>query len=278
VLRSKVTVSENERIPVNVPADEPNAARMYDYLLGGYHNFEADRRAARKMIEINPDAPQVMQTNRSFLRRVVSFLAQEGIDQFLDVGSGMPTVGNVHEMVQKVNPAARVVYVDIESVTVHHGEAILADNPNASIIEGDISCPEAILDNPETRRLLDFSRPVAVLLFCVLHFVSEEKEAYRAVRLLRDAVVPGSYVAASHATDDILDSDHKRQIENLYSRTSTSLTMRSYGQVEEFFAGLELVEPGIVFVPLWRPGDHGSAFLESPELSVTYGGVGRKPL
>ena len=270
-------MSEDERIPADIPTEELNAARMYDYFLGGYHNFEVDRMAARKILEINPDASQVMQTNRSFLRRVVNFLAQEGIDQFLDVGSGMPTVGNVHEIVQKVSPAARVVYVDIESVTVNHGEAILADNPNASIIECDIRRPEAILDNPETRRLLDFGRPVAVLLFCVLHFVSDDEEAYRAVRLLRDAMVPGSYMAVSHATSEALSIEHKKQIESVYSRTPTPLTMRSHGQVEKFLGGLELAEPGIVFVPLWRPGDDGSTFLESPERSVTYGGVGRKP-
>jgi hypothetical protein len=133
---------------------------MYDYFLGGYHNFEIDRMAAQKVLEIHPETPLVMQSNRYFLRRVVDFLAQQGIDQFLDIGSGIPTVGNVHEIAQKANPNSRVVYVDLESLAVRQGEDILADNPNASIIEADLRQPEAILNHPEVGRLLDFERPV----------------------------------------------------------------------------------------------------------------------
>lgn len=257
--------------------DVPSPARMYDYFLGDYHNFEADRAAAEKVKEINPDAPLVMRANRAFLRRVVGFLAQEGIDQFLDIGSGIPTAGNVHEIAQRVNPDACVVYVDVESVAVRHGEEILAGNPNASVIEADARQPEGITDHPEVRRLLDFSRPVAVLLFCVLHFFEEDEEARHTVRFLRDALPSGSYVAISHATDDSISAEHKERIEKVYSQTAAPLKTRPREQVEELFEGLEMIEPGLTFVPLWQPEGNEDIFLDSPESSVTYGGVGYKP-
>lgn len=257
--------------------DRPSAARMYDYFLGGYHNFEIDRLAAQKTIDINPEAPLVMRANRAFLHRVVRFLADQGIRQFLDIGSGMPTVGNVHEIAQAVDPSTRVVYADIEAVTVRHSEAILAGTGNVSVIEGDVREPHDILNHPEVARLLDFDKPVAVLLFCVLHFVPDDNEVHAALRVLRDAVAPGSYVSISHASYESTTEEHKKQIEKIYSRTPTPVKMRSQEQIEDFFGGFELVEPGLVFVPLWRPESADGIFAGSPERSVTYGGVGRSP-
>jgi SAM-dependent methyltransferase len=148
--------------------ERPSPARIYDYFLGGYHNFEADRVVAEKFRKLLPEVPLYMRANRAFLRRVVRCLTDSGIDQFLDIGSGIPTVGNVHEVAQAINPAARVVYVDIDPVAVRQSEEILRGNANATAIQGDLRQPEKILEHPEVRRMLTFDKPVAVLLMAIL--------------------------------------------------------------------------------------------------------------
>ncbi len=258
--------------------NEPSAARMYDYLLGGYHNFEVDRMVARKAVEAMPTFPLIMRSNRAFLRRVVNFLAKErGVEQFLDIGSGIPTVGNVHEIAQRANPSTRVVYVDVEPVAVRHSEEMLRDNPNATIIQADGRRPEAILEHPETRRVLDPGKPTAVLLLSVLLFILDDEEAYRVVRILRDSLAPGSYVAISHGTEDNAPHEQVEQTKKLYAATPNPVKLRSRAEVEKFFEGLELVEPGLVHVPLWRPEAPDDLLLDRPEASLIYGGVGHKP-
>jgi O-methyltransferase involved in polyketide biosynthesis len=261
---------------MNVPDDAPSAARIYDYLLGGFYNFEVDRAVAQKITEALPDMPLFMRANRAFLRRVVRFLAEQGIDQFLDLGSGIPTVGNVHEVAQQANPSACVVYVDNEPVAVNHSRTILEGNSKATVIQADIRQPEVILGHPETRRLLDFNRPTAVLLLSVLLFLNDE-EAYRVVRYVRDALVPDSYIAISHPTDDKTPPEQSERAEKLYAAIGAPVRVRSYNEVERFFDGLELVEPGLVHIPLWRPEGPDDLFLRNPELSAYYAGVGRKP-
>jgi O-methyltransferase involved in polyketide biosynthesis len=261
---------------MNVPDDAPSAARIYDYLLGGFYNFEVDRAVAQKITEALPDMPLFMRANRAFLRRVVRFLAEQGIDQFLDLGSGIPTVGNVHEVAQQANPSACVVYVDNEPVAVNHSRTILEGNSKATVIQADIRQPEVILGHPETRRLLDFNRPTAVLLLSVLLFLNDE-EAYRVVRYVRDALVPDSYIAISHPTDDKTPPEQSERAEKLYAAIGAPVRVRSYNEVERFFDGLELVEPGLVHIPLWRPEGPDDLFLRNPELSGYYAGVGRKP-
>jgi O-methyltransferase involved in polyketide biosynthesis len=261
---------------MNVPDDAPSAARIYDYLLGGFYNFEVDRAVAQKITEALPDMPLFMRANRAFLRRVVRFLAEQGIDQFLDLGSGIPTVGNVHEVAQQANPSACVVYVDNEPVAVNHSRTILEGNSKATVIQADIRQPEVILGHPETRRLLDFNRPTAVLLLSVLLFLNDE-EAYRVVRYVRDALVPDSYIAISHPTDDKTSQEQAQRAEKLYAAIGAPVRVRSYNEVERFFEGLELVEPGLVHIPLWRPEGPDDLFLRNPELSGYYAGVGRKP-
>jgi SAM-dependent methyltransferase len=256
--------------------ERPSAARIYDYLLGGFHTFEVDRAAAQKITGLLPDMPLYMRTNRTFLRRIVRFLTDQGIDQFLDLGSGIPTVGNVHEIAQQANPSARVVYVDNEPVAVTHSSTILEDNPKATVIQADIRQPEVILGHPETQRLLDFNKPTAVLLLSVLLFVTDE-EAYRVVRSMREALVSGSYISISHPTDDDTPPDEGEQAKKLYAAMGTPVRVRSYNEVEKFFEGLELLEPGLVYVPLWRPEGPDDLFLKDPELSAYYAGVGRKP-
>jgi hypothetical protein len=258
--------------------DRPSVARMYDYLLGGFHNFAADRAAAEQAVAANPDMPLIMRANRAFLRRAVSFLMAEGIDQFLDLGSGMPTAGNVHEVVQAANPEARVLYVDIDPVAVAYGATLLEGNPNASIIQADARNLEEILGRPEVRRLLDLRQPVGVLLVSVLHFIADTGEAQRLVQALRAAVPPGSYVVISHAA---LDYEEAQQWVNgavqAYARSTTPITLRTRSEIAEFLEGLELVEPGLVEVPLWRPEGPDDILLDEPRRVNGVAAVARKP-
>jgi SAM-dependent methyltransferase len=273
---SEVTMSADRDIPSEIDVERPNAARIYDYFLGGYHNFEVDRVMAEKLRELLPSAPLYMQANRAFLRRVIGYLTDQGIDQFLDIGSGLPTVGNVHEVAQAINPAAQVVYVDIDPVAVHQSKEILKGNANATAIQGDARHPEAILEHPEVRRILDFDRPVAVLLVSILLFMTEDEETIRTVRVLRDALAPGSYIAISHPTDDDLPQDEVEEGKRLYAASGNPVTMSSFDQIKSYFDGLELVEPGIVYVSRWRP--EGPDFLfDEAESSGYYVGVGRNP-
>jgi hypothetical protein len=264
-------------IPDDVSLDRPNAARMYDYMLGGFHNFEADRMACEKVLEIYPDSRPVTHAHRALLRRVVRFLSDQGIDQFLDIGSGIPTVGNVHEMAQKANPDAHVVYVDIDPVAVAHSKAILKGNPNAAAIRADAGQPEKILNHPKVKSTLDFSRPMGVLFLGVLHFLAEDEDAHHAVRTIRDAVAPGSYIAISHGTHDDAPPHVVEQITALYSDSVSSNKVRPRAQTLQFFEGLELIEPGLVHCPAWRPEGPEDLFLNHPERVLAWGGVGRKP-
>ncbi|CAA9461846.1 MAG: hypothetical protein AVDCRST_MAG14-2578 [uncultured Rubrobacteraceae bacterium] len=271
-------MSSNKWTPEDLPIEnKPSASRIYDYLLGGYHNFEVDRMAARKITEVMPEMPLYMRANRAFLRRVVRYLVKQGVEQFLDIGSGIPTVGNVHEIAQEANPSARVVYVDREPVAVHQSKALLQGNPNATIIQADLRQVEDILDHPEARRLLDPSKPTAVLILSVLLFITDDEEAYRLVHVVRDTLAPGSYLAISHPTEDNLPREQADQTVKLYAAMRAPVNIRPYAQIERFFDGFELVEPGLVYAPLWRPESTDDLFYEQPELSAYYGGVGRKP-
>jgi hypothetical protein len=262
--------------PEDIPFDQPSAARMYDYYLGGHHNFEVDRKMAERAIAMWPDLPLIMRANRAFLRRAVEFLLSQGIDQFLDIGSGIPTVGNVHEVAQRVNPDARVVYVDVDPIAVAHSEAILRGNPKVGVIQADIRQPAQILDNPKVRGLIDFERPVGVLLVALLHFLPDHEEICRLVQILRDAMASGSYLVLSHASYEGMPQ-RTREHEDLYRRTPTPLTMRSHREIEQFFEGFDVEAPGLVYLPLWRPEGPDDLFLDQPERCTGFAGVGRKP-
>ncbi len=237
----------------DAPLDKPSVARMYDYYLGGFHNFAIDRQAADTVATLHPDVALVMRANRAFLRRAVHFLIVQGIDQFLDIGSGIPTVGNVHEVAQRENPAARVVYVDSDPVAVAHSAAILQGNDAAAIVQADARRPEQILSDPVVRRMLDFDRPLGVLIVALLHFIPDDGEAYGLVRAVRDAVAPGSYLVIGHGTMEGLPPERYAQMERLYAQTTNPGRFRSRAAVERFFEELTVLEPGIVHVPLWRP-------------------------
>jgi SAM-dependent methyltransferase len=257
--------------------DKPSTARMYDYLLGGYHNFAIDRRAAEQIVALYPDAALAAQTNRAFLRRAVTFLLEQGIDQFLDIGSGIPTAGNVHEIVHRIRPDARVIYVDIDPVAVTYSQTILQGSQNVAAIDGDVREPDELLAHAEVRSMIDFQRPVAILMVALLHFVPADAEAQRVVQALAAAVPVGSYLVISHVTNEYLSQEVIAESEAVYARSTTPSKLRSRAQIAALFEGLEFVEPGLVLVPLWRPNEADDLFLDTPEQSMFFAGVGRKP-
>ena len=236
----------------------PNAARMYDYFLGGSHNFAADRAAVERIKAVMPFAAEVAHANRYFLGRAVRFCVQEGIDQFLDLGSGIPTVGNVHEVARVVDPAARVAYVDNEPVTVASAAALLDGDPLATITAADLREPDAVFAAPGVRDLLDLSRPVALLTVSVLQFVPDDAEAAAIVERYRGRLVAGSVHVLSHVTGDH-DRTELTAAEDVYRSTANPGRLRSREQVTALLDGLELVEPGIVDVTEWRPDDAAGA-------------------
>jgi len=261
-------------VPAEVDLSRPSVARVYDFYLGGSHNLEIDRRMAREAIALWPDLPAIMQSNRAFLRRAVRYVAAQGIDQFLDIGSGIPTVGNVHEAAQQANPEARVVYVDSDPVAVAHSRAILTGNERTAVVQADLREPEALFEHPSVRATIDLARPVAVLMVAVLHFVPDEDRPQDAIARLGARLAPGSYLVLSHASAEgrpEMAGSHRQ----LYSRTPTPMTMRSRDEIERLFDGFELVDPGVVWLPLWHP-DHPGEAEQAPERTTGYAGVGRK--
>jgi SAM-dependent methyltransferase len=255
-------------VPGDVDLSQPNAARVYDYILGGANNFEVDRVFAKQLLATLPDAQSLAQENRGFLRRSVGFLAEQGVRQFIDLGSGIPTVGNTHEVAQRIDPGARVVYVDNEPVAVAHSELILEDNKNAAILRADVRDVHAVLNDPVTRGLIDFDEPVGILMFAVLHFVPDREDPYRLVSRYRDATVPGSYLIVSHVT-----SDGRPEFDDVieqYRQSANPITERDRVEIERMFTGYDLVEPGVVFTRQWRP----EIELEYSNPSPIYAAVG----
>jgi hypothetical protein len=250
------------------------AARIYDYMLGGTHNFPADQEAARQLIEQFPVVPLAVRANRATLRRMVSYLSGIGVRQFLDVGSGMPTQSNVHEVAHSITPESRVVYVDIDPVAVSESLELLAGTDHATAVLGDLGSPQAILDHPRVREVLDFDQPVALLLMGILHFVADDNVAVPSVAHLVDALPSGSHLALSHGTADFVSAADAAKGPAIYRNATAQLSMRTREQVLRFFDGLELLEPGLVTAPLWRPDTATSA--TDAEVGI-WAGVGRKP-
>ena len=250
--------------------DEPSIARLYDYLLGGTHNLEIDRVLARKVLKAAPGVVLLMRENRKFLRRMVRHAVESGVTQFLDIGSGIPTRGSVHETAQAIDPDVRIAYVDIDHVAVAHGRHLLADNPNATSVRASFLEPEAILGDPEITALIDFDRPVAVLVLNILHFFADD-QAGPALAGYRDAMAPGSLLAISAG---IGTSPLATAIGEVYQNDHQEFVVRDRDGVRALFGGYELVEPGLVFPPQWRPeGKVGP----NPERYSSLVGVGRKP-
>jgi len=240
-------------VPEGVDITVPNSARAYDYALGGYHNFQVDRDFLDRLVQALPGIRADAIANRALLHRVIRWLIGQGVRQFLDIGSGVPTVGNVHEIAQELAPESRVVYVDIDPVAVAHGQAILAGNPRAWAIEEDLRRPADIVNHPDVQRILDFSEPVAVILFLVVHYVADDDEAQAIMDYLRDTLVSGSYIALTHLSPLPGLEDEMERFRKLFDETPTPSVFRSYEQIADLLTGLELVEPGIVRIPDWRP-------------------------
>lgn len=263
-----------EWAPEGVDMTQASPARMYDALLGGSHNFEIDRRAAEMGKKLVPDLPRVALSNRAFLRRAVRHLADQGIRQFLDIGSGIPTAGNVHEVAQEVDPSCRVLYADIDPIAVAHARAILGGNDRVKAIEADLRKPADVLEAARASGIIDFEQPVGVLLIAVLHLLAEDDHPAETVAALHAAVPAGSFVALSHLTsatrpDDaaLLGADSATQKVGIHFRSREAIT--------GMFGPWELVEPGVVELPQWRPESERDVH-ETPGRSLGLAGVGRK--
>jgi hypothetical protein len=261
-------------VPPEVDLQKPSVARIYDYLLGGAHNFEVDRAIAAKLLAIQPNVQDIARRNRAFLQRVVRFLVAQGIRQFLDLGSGIPTVGNVHEVAQAAVPGTRVVYVDYEEVAVAHSELLLRDNADADIIFADVTRTEDVLTAPTTLRLLDFSQPVGILAVTLGHYIPPAADPFGMFARYRDAVPVGSYLALTHLTNDF-DAVHGEEIIETMRSTRDNVFPRTRAEVSSLFSGFELVEPGLVTTSQWRP-DAGMTTAVDPEDDGLYAAVGKR--
>jgi SAM-dependent methyltransferase len=262
-------------VPPGVDTGRANVARVYDYWLGGSHNFLADQDVARAIVAIEPNAREGARANRAFLGRAVRFLAANGIRQFLDIGSGIPTEGNVHEVAQRASPGAHVVYADIDEVAVAHSRAILTGNPAAAVIEADLREPRKTLLNDTVRGLIDFTQPTGLLLNLVVHFIADAEDPWQIVATFRDALAPGSYLVLAHATDEARPTV-AQAAEKVYNRSvTTSIHMRSRADILRFFDGFDLVDPGLVYIPAWRP-DAPENVPDDPSKFWVLVGVGRK--
>lgn len=260
-------------VPAGIDVERPSAARIYDYQLGGSHNFAVDRQVGEQMVALHPEVPRMAQANRAFLRRAVQYLVDAGVRQFLDVGSGIPTAGHVHEIAQRSAPEARVVYVDVDPVAVAHSRQILAGNPRTAAVQEDVRHPEQILDAAEVHELLDLDQPVGVLVVALFHFIPDADDPAGILARLTAPLASGSALVLSHATDDEQsDADEAREI---YRRSGIDLTLRSRAQVTALFGDIDLVEPGVVWVPQWRPESARDLYHDRPEASAGYAGVGR---
>ena len=249
----------------------PNPARMYDYYLGGKDNFPADRKAAERVIAAYPQARTLALMNRRFLERAVTFLSGQGIRQFIDLGTGMPTSPNVHEVAQAIQQDTRVAYVDNDPVVTVHGRALCGKDAGVTVIDGDIRQPGAVFTNPELTDRIDLSQPVALLCVAVLHFITEDEEPRKIVAEFQRQMVPGSYLVISHAVTDGADKSTIDEITDAYMDATSPAVLRTESAIRELFTGLDLAEPGLTDVARWRctkPADTG-------QIRVL-GGVGRK--
>ncbi|GAA1772022.1 SAM-dependent methyltransferase [Luedemannella helvata] len=266
--------------PVDLRTNVPHPARVYDYLLGGKTNFAADREAAEAGIRANPASRTPPRENRAFLRRAVRFLAADaGIRQFVDIGTGIPTAPNVHQVAQEIAPESHIVYVDNDPIVLAHARALLASTPEGrtEYIDADLRDVSKILESPQLRAAIDLDRPVALMLIAIMHFVGDADDPYGVTRQLVDALPSGSYLALSHLTGDF-DPTAWERVAAIYAKNGVTMQVRPREAIERFFDGLEIVEPGLTLVHNWRPDGVGMdpATLRDVDVAV-YGAVARKP-
>jgi SAM-dependent methyltransferase len=261
------------RLPAGIDPGRPSPARIYDYYLGGTHNFAADREVGDEVMALMPEMPAAARANRAFLRRSVRAVTAAGIDQFIDLGSGIPTQGHLHELAQRDLPHARVVYVDIDPVAIIHSRAILGDDPLTTVVQADLHHADTILDHPAVRGLIDFSRPVCLVMLAVLHFAPDTPALRAALRRYHDALIPGSHLILCHGTSENRPERIAR-ISTVYTRTSSPLVLRDRAQLADLFAGWTFLPPGIVDGPLWRP-DPADPPVDDPSAYAFVAGVAR---
>ncbi|MFC4533878.1 SAM-dependent methyltransferase [Sphaerisporangium dianthi] len=267
----------NDPLVPGIDPSIPSVARMYDYYLGGKDNFASDREAAEKMIALVPNIRRLAQANREFLGRAVRLLAGSGIRQFLDIGAGLPTQRNVHQVAREAAGDAKVVYVDNDPIVLAHARALLADSSGTIVVRGDVNTPERILDDPDVTRHLDLSQPVAVLMLAILHFVPDDDKAAAIVGEFRGRMAPGSHLAISHGYTGEVGSRTDQQVRALYTRTATgSVKPRDHAEIMRYFDGMELLPPGLVPVSSWRPEFEGDAEIDLSKPTII-GGVARLP-
>jgi hypothetical protein len=264
-------VAHESRAPAGIDVTNPRGARVYDYILGGKDNFAVDREAAEKILAVAPDGRRLVRAQRAFLVRAVRMIAEAGVRQFLDLGTGIPTSPNVHEVARSVHPSARVVYVDFDPMVVVHNRALLATDDGVITIHADLRQPDVILANSELRSLIDFSEPVGVLMLAVLHNVSQEDDPAGIIAKFRDQMAPGSHLAISQFTSDS-HPGAMEQLESVYAETPWPKTLRSREELLTFFDGFELLPPGLADMEQWEQGT------EAPATALKIpGAVGRKP-
>lgn len=262
--------------PGDIDLERPSVARVYDYWLGGAHNFAVDRAVAQKTLETMPDLRNVVLNHRAFLRRAVRYLLGQGVRQFLDLGSGIPTVGNVHEIAQAADPDAKVVYVDLDPVAVAHSRSLLNGNDRVRVLQADVREPASVLTSPEVVGLLDFDEPIAVLMIALLHFVSDEDKPGVVISSFRDRLAPGSFLAVSHAGYELAEETPEfREARKVYDQGVMRMTFRNKAELTRLFDGFELVEPGVVRLPAWHP-ESPDDLDESQQPFPGFGAVGRK--
>ena len=260
---------------VDLRTNRPTPARMYDYFLGGKDNYAVDRQAGDEVIETLGDTltRAVVWENRRFLGRAVRFLAADyGIDQFIDIGAGLPTVENTHQIAGAANPEARVVYVDNDPIVLAHGRALLAKDAHTTVITADMRDPVGILDHPDLLRMIDLSRPVTVLLVAVLHFVSDAEQPERIVSAFREVMAPGSCLVISHLTSDGPPADEVQAVEDVYADATSPMIFRTRQRIAGFFDGLDLLSPGLVRPWAWHPDERADE-----QTDWLLGGIGRAP-
>jgi S-adenosyl methyltransferase len=274
-------VSDDVVAPRGIDITKPNVARVYDFMVGGKDHFAIDRMVAERALAIMPDAREAGRACRAFLRRAVRYLAADGgIRQFLDIGSGLPTDTNVHQVAHHVDPASRVVYVDNDPMVLVHGRALLAHNTTSTVIEADIRSPQDILGHRVVRDRLDFTKPIGLLLLSILHHVHDSEDPGGIAATLRDALPSGSYLAIIHFWDPAEERPHisakVREAERVFNETMGTGRWRRRAEIEAYFGDFEMVEPGLVPLAEWRPD--GEAVAEQKDSYYTMiGGVARKP-
>jgi hypothetical protein len=269
------SVSVGDWLSAGADPSKPSIARVYDFWLGGSHNLVADRELGEAMARLDPWIPVACKANRAFLRRAVEFLVARGVRQFLDLGSGIPTVGNVHEIAQSLALDTTVVYVDRDPAAVADSQSLLAGVNGTAIVEADIRQPTKILTAPAVSTLIDFTRPVAILLVGVLHFVNDDDDPAEIVRQFREKCVPGSYLTISHVTSQG-KPDLTSMAERLYHYHAADSQARTPDEIASFFADWKLEDPGLVWAPEWRPTLPGDVPAD-PERYWFLAGVGRNP-